>query len=68
MKTVHGIMITLEAARVNAGLSIEEAASKLGIDRYTLESWEKHSADVEMRYQRMISYVYEIPIDAIFFG
>ena len=33
--------MTLEAARVNAGLTIEEAAQKLGMNRVTLLNYEK---------------------------
>lgn len=34
------LKITLEAARVNAGLQQKEAAEKLGISNKTLSSWE----------------------------
>lgn len=34
------VQMTLEAARVNAGLKQKEAAEKLGISNKTLGSWE----------------------------
>ena len=33
--------ITLEAARVNVGLTQSEAADRIGVDKKTLWSWEK---------------------------
>ena len=39
-KEVHGLKITLKAARVNAGLTQEEAAEKLGVSRDRLLRWE----------------------------
>lgn len=35
------MMVTLEAARVNAGLKQSEAAEKMGITPETLSRWEK---------------------------
>lgn len=35
------LQLTLEAARVNAGLTQADAAERLGITRPTLRSWEK---------------------------
>ncbi len=68
MKTVRGIRVTLEAARVNRGLTKEEAARQLGVDLDLLEDWECHPDNVEVRYQKIISHVYQIPIDILFFG
>lgn len=60
--------ITLEAARVNAGLNQEEAAEKIGISRSTLLKYE-HGETVPGwdRVQR-ISDVYGFPADFIIFG
>lgn len=38
------LKITLEAARVNAGLQQKEAAERLGISNKTLSSWENGSS------------------------
>lgn len=60
--------ISLKAARVNAELTIIEAAKRLGIGKDTLIKWEKSPDRVQPRYQKIISDVYDMPIDNIFFG
>ena len=62
------VKISLRAARVNANLTIREAAKKLGIGKDTLMKWEKAPDRVQPRYQKVIAEVYQIPIDDIFFG
>ena len=60
--------ITLKAASVNAGLTIKQAAERLGIGKDKLMAWEKDPGRVEIRYQKVISDAYKAPIDVIFFG
>ena len=60
--------ITLRAARVNAGLTIQEAAKRLKIGKDTLIKWEKDPGMVSPNKQNLISEAYDIPIDFIFFG
>ena len=60
------IKISLKAARVNAGLTIIDAAQKIGIGKDTLIKWEKSPGMVQARYQKEISNAYKIPIDYIF--
>jgi DNA-binding transcriptional regulator YiaG len=60
--------ITLRAARVNAGLTIQEAAKRLKIGKDTLIKWEKDPGMVSPNKQSLISEAYDIPIDFIFFG
>lgn len=62
------IKITLKAARVNAGLTITEAAKLIGISPTTLIKWEKNSGIVTPVKQLAIQRVYKFPIDNIFFG
>lgn len=62
------VKISLKAARVNANLTILEAAKQLGIGKDTLIKWEKNPDRVQPRYQKIISSVYKMPIDDIFFG
>lgn len=59
--------ITLKAARVNAGLTIKNAAPLLGVGKDTLIRWEKEQWKINARYQNRISQVYEMPIDQIIF-
>lgn len=60
--------ITLSAARVNAGLTLIEAADRFGINKNTLAAYEKDSSDVPRSFVMKIPAVYKIPIKYIFFG
>lgn len=62
------VQISLKAARVNANLTILEAAKSIGIGKDTLIKWEKDSGLVNPNRQQEISRTYGIPIDCIFFG
>lgn len=62
------IVLTLEAARVNCGLTLEQAAKKLGIHRDTLWKYEQDSTRVSRTFMLKASEIYGIPIDNIFFG
>lgn len=58
--------ISLEAARVNAGLSQKAAAKRLGVNAGTLSNWErgKTSPDVE-KFHAMCN-LYGCPSELIF--
>lgn len=60
--------ISMKAARVNAGLSQEEAAKRLGISKSTLQKYEAGNTVPDILTARKIGEVYEFPIDYIFFG
>jgi len=60
--------ITLEAARVNAGYTLKEAAELLGISVATLHKWEKDSSSIKVSQVKKIEEVYEFPCEHIFFG
>lgn len=60
--------ISLKAARVNARLTLIEAARLLGIGKDKLIKWEKHSGLVPPVWQQKISAVYKMPLDMIYFG
>jgi len=62
------IQISLKAARVNANLTIIDAAKLIGIGKDKLIKWEKKSGLVNPLYQKKIADAYRIPIDCIFFG
>lgn len=62
------VQITLKAARVNADLTVVEAAERLGISPTTLIKWEKNSGDLTPNQQRLIGNAYDFPTDNIFFG
>ena len=60
--------ISLKAARVNARLTLIEAARLLGIGKDRLIKWEKHSRLEPPVWQQKISAVYKMPLDMIYFG
>lgn len=60
--------ISLKAARVNARLTLIDAARLLGIGKDRLIKWEKHSGLVPPVWQQKISAVYKMPLDMIYFG
>jgi len=60
--------ITLRAARVNAGLTLKEAAAKIGISVATLHKWEHDSSSIKVSQIKKIEEVYQYPTDNIFFG
>lgn len=61
------MQISLRAARVNARLTIKEAAPKIGIGKDTLIRWEKEPWRVSALFQQRISKAYKMPIDNINF-
>ena len=60
--------ISLEGARILAGLSQKEAAQKFGVHYKTLASWEDDPSKMQRKYQDMIKDIYYVSDDAIFFG
>lgn len=64
---MENIQISLKAARYNAGLKIVDAAAKIGISPSTLIKWEANPEIVTPEKQRIISEVYNFPIDNIIF-
>lgn len=59
--------ITLKAARVNAGLTQEEAAEKMHVSRSTLRSWENGHTDPKLSQFMMLCQLYGVSCDYIFF-
>lgn len=60
-------MITLKAARINAGYTQENAAKKLGISVYTLANYEKGITFPDIPVLKRIEHLYKIPYKDIFF-
>lgn len=58
--------ITLKAARVNAGLTQEEAAKSMNIDRTTLINWEKGKTFPKATQLMGLCDIYNAPMDDIF--
>ncbi|TDM35228.1 helix-turn-helix domain-containing protein [Macrococcoides canis] len=62
------LVITMRAARVNAGLSQFEAAKQLGINKDTLWRYEKDNSNLSRNVIEKIENLYKIPSNNIFFG
>lgn len=60
--------ITLKAARVNAGLSQEEAAKKIGVAASTLRNWEAGKTFPNQPKIEKMCEVYGISFDVLFFA
>ncbi len=58
--------ITLEAARVNAGLTQKELAEILGVSRTTVVNWEKGNTEPTISQLKKLSELSGIPMDFIF--
>lgn len=58
--------ITAKAARVNANLTLKEAAKQLGVSYQTLSSLENDEDKVTLGLAKKMSQIYQIPIDFIF--
>ena len=59
--------ITLKAARVNAGLTLEEAAKALGITKNTLISYEKYRTIPDMAMGTAMASLYGVSVDNLIF-
>ena len=61
METVDDTKITLKAARVNAGLTQEEAAKSLEISVFTLLNYESGKSFPDVKVIKKIEKLYGIP-------
>ena len=66
MSSTPEFQISLAAARVNAELTQEEAAEKLGVTRQTIRNWEKGKIAPRVPELDMLAKVYRISKDYIF--
>ena len=60
------IQITLEAARVNAGMTQKEVAMAMNVDRTTVIRWEKAKKIPNYDESEKLAELYQIPLDNIF--
>ena len=60
--------ITLRAARVNVGLTQQQAAAQLGIDKSTVQNYETGKTIPNWAIVQKISDLYKIPTDCLIFG
>ncbi|MDB1687471.1 helix-turn-helix domain-containing protein [Enterococcus casseliflavus] len=62
------IEISLRSARVNAGLTLKDAAGILNIHHETLSKYEADSSEISIGLLNRLSDLYQIPTDNIFLG
>lgn len=62
------LLITLKAARVNAGLTQEEAASALGISRRTISRYETGQSMPDVETIKKIEALYNLSYNDILFS
>lgn len=60
------LQISLAAARVNAGMTQEEVAKKMGVSKNTVVNWEKGSSEPTVTQGLELSKLYNMPLDYIF--
>lgn len=60
------LVISLAAARVNAGLTQAEVARIMGVTNNTIVAWEKGSSEPKISQARALSDLYQIPLDNLF--
>lgn len=60
------LQISLAAARVNAELTQDEVATKMGVSKQTIVNWEKGRVVPGIPEMEMLSRIYKIPQDNIF--
>ena len=63
---MENFKITLEAARVNAGLTQAELAEKMGVSRESVRAWEKGTREMKTAYFYMFCEIVGISKDNIF--
>lgn len=61
------LKITIEAARVNAHLTQDEASKRLGVTRQTLYNWENGIVCPSLKNVVKLSELYDIPVDNLDF-
>ena len=60
-------LLSLKAARVNAGLTQEEAAARLGINRNTLQRWERGQTFPRIDQVKKLACIYDTNEECINF-
>jgi len=64
--SLKNLQISLAAARVNAGLTQEEVAKIMHLNKQTICNWEKGKVIPKQAQLEMMCKIYDIPVDNIF--
>lgn len=59
--------ISLEAARVNAKMTQEEAAAEMTVSRNTILNWESGKSEPTITQARRLAILYGLPLESIIF-
>lgn len=60
--------ISLEAARVNVGLTQAEAAEAIGVSQVTISNWETGKTSPRMSIVPAIAELYKVPMHDLLFA
>ena len=58
--------ISLAAARVNAKLTQQQAAEKIGVNKCTIINWERGKTRITFKNLTELCKLYGVPVDLIF--
>lgn len=61
-----GYKMTMQAARINAGLTQVEIAKKMGVSDVCYRSWENNRHDIGSRKLELFCSIVSVPMGAIF--
>jgi len=61
------LQVTLKAARVNAGITQEQAAEIIGISRSLIQNWERGKSFPDAMHLKKIENAYGVSYDDIIF-
>ena len=59
------LKITLKAARVNAEMTQDEAAERMGKSKQTIVNWETGKAEIRYKDLLKLSEIFDMPIEYI---
>ena len=59
------VKITLEAARVNTGLTQEQLAEKMGVSRQTVAKWESGESSPDVGHCDAMAELFDVTLDAL---
>lgn len=66
-ETEETVTISLKAARISAGLTMEQAAAAFGVTRRRLKIWEDNPGEINLKYLPKIEKLYGYPLRAFDF-
>ena len=62
---MDSIIITLRAARINAGLSASEVAEKIGVSSKTVCNWELGKTKPRFNQVKALCSIYQVPENCV---